>query len=198
MILILFFLNFVISAVNAWGCGYTWDSTKARGGMPHFMNWMGAVMSASGFTWCYLLILGTIGAHIPAQWFAGEGEVVAGMLLDPATLQAFFDLGYAVIILPVVGSGLAITVASWREFARRRTVGNGLVAGWNTGAQIHNTISAARHLPDVFERLGGFFAKGDSDSSKGKLVIVLVVLAVCGGILTTYGIILATRRNQGI
>jgi hypothetical protein len=198
MIFVIFCVNFVISWFNAWGCGATWDSTKAKGGMAHFMNWMGAIMSASGFTWCYLVIVGFIGANVPAQWFAEEGEVVAGMLLDPSMLQAFYDLGYIVIIFPILGSGLAITVASWRSFARRRTVGDGLVAGWNTFAQVHNTYSAIRHIPGVFDRLGGFFggssSSSSSDDSKGTIVILLVAVAVLGGVLTTYGILQSKRR----
>lgn len=55
MVVLIWFLNVVLSAVNAWGCGKSWTETKHAGGLAHFMNWMGAVMSASGFTWCYTI-----------------------------------------------------------------------------------------------------------------------------------------------
>jgi hypothetical protein len=204
MILIFFVINLVISIFNAWGCGRTWDSTKAKGGGAHFMNWMGAIMAGSGFTWCYMVVFGFVATQVP--WTTGEGaEAVTAPLLDAASLQAFADLGYLVIIFPILGSGLAITISSWRMFARRRTVGGGLVTGWNTFAQIHNTYNAVQAIPGVWGRLGDFFGGKSSSSSsdgKGKIVIILVALAVLGGVLTTYGIIQATRRavlvNEGL
>lgn len=197
MILVFFVINLLISIFNAWGVGRTWDSTKAKGGGAHFMNWMGAIMSASGFTWCYMVVLGFVASQIP--WTTGEGaEAMTAPLLDPASLQAFYDLGYLAIIFPILGSGLAITVSSWRAFARSRSVGGGLVAGWNTFAQVHNTVRAVQAIPGVFERLGGFFGGKSSSSGgdgKNKLVILLVAVAVLGGVLTTYGIVQATRRS---
>jgi len=198
MIFVIFIINLFISIANAWGVGRTWDSTKAKGGLAHFMTWMGATMAACGFTWCYLVIIGFVATQIP--WTTGEGaEAVTAPLLSGESLQAFYDLGYLAIIFPVLGSGLAITISSWRAFARRRTVGGGLVAGWNTFAQVHNVYHAVQALPGVFERLGGFFGGKSSSSSgdaKNKIVLVLVAIAVLGGVLTTYGIIQATRRSE--
>ena len=195
MILVLLLLNFAISWVNAWGCGATWDGSKAKGGLAHFMNWMGAVMSASGFTWCYLVVVGAVGTLITVT---NEETGIAAPLLEPAMAQSFYDLGYIIIIFPILGSGLAITVASWRSFARRRTLGRGLLTGWNTYAQANNTYHAVRSIPGVFDRLGRFFGKGSGgkiDDSKGMIVVLLVVLALFGGVLTTYGILQAKRRT---
>jgi len=186
VILLLWPLNFVISWFNAWACGKTWHSTKAKGGMAHFMNWMGAIMSASGFTWCYMVVLGFLGTIIPVGGDEAAG-IEAAPLLTQDMLEAFFNLGYLMIIFPILGSGLAITVASWRRFARTRSVGDGLVTGWNTFAQIHNTWNAVQHVPKAWDGLGKFFKGGDD--KKGAVVIGLVVLAVAGGCLTTYGII---------
>lgn len=199
MIILLWVLNFGISALNAFGCGNTWDSSKARGGLAHFMNWMGAIMSASGFTWCYLVVLGLLGAITPLSLFADadDGPLPTGMLLDEASLKAFFDLGYMVIILPILGSGLAITVNTWREFARarQRGVGDYAIVGWNTFAQIHNTVSAAQAIPGVLSSLGDFFFGGKDNKGKGSLiVVVLVIAAALGGVLTTTAIIQARRR----
>jgi hypothetical protein len=162
--------------------------------MAHFMNWMGAVMSASGFTWCYLCIAGFAVSIIPIE---DKETGISAPMLNAEAVQAFFDLGYVVIIFPILGSGLAIMVSSWRAFARRRTVGGGLVAGWNTFAQVHNTWRAVQALPGVFERLGGFFGSGSKSSSNKDsktIVVVLVILAALGGIVTTYAIIQSKRR----
>ena len=207
MILLLWPVNFAISWFNARAVGSVWDAAKAKGGWAYFLNWMGAVMSASGFTWCYLLVLGLIGSVMPMSMFveAKAGEpAVTGMLLEGDTLQAFFDLGYLVIIFPILGSGLAITVETWRNFARNknRGVGDYAITGWNTFAQISNTYSAFRHVPGVLGSLGAFFGKGSKGSSSGDskdrlitLVVGMVLFAVLGGILTTYGIVQARRRD---
>jgi hypothetical protein len=201
VIFLVFVLNFVISWFNAVSVGKVWDASKAKGGVAHFMTWMGAVMSASGFTWCYLLVLGLIASVTPMQVFADEGEVLTGMILDPASLQVFFELGYMVIILPILGSGLAITVQSWRQLAMRRAQGEAnfgdyAVTGWNTFAQAHNMYSFAREAPGIMSHLGSFFGGDSEDSGKAKFIIILVMLAVGGGILTTFGIVQKTRRDQ--
>jgi len=201
VIYLVFILNFAISWFNAVSVGKVWDASKAKGGAAHFMTWMGAVMSASGFTWCYLLVLGLIASATPMQVFASEGETLTGMILDPASLQAFFELGYMVIILPILGSGLAITVQSWRQLAMRRARGEAnfgdyAVTGWNTFAQVHNTASFLREAPGIMSNLGNFFGGDSKDSGKAKIVILLVVLAVAGGILTTYVIVQKTSKDQ--
>ena len=144
----------------------------------------------------------------PLQWFASEGQTVEGYLLSGEALQAFYDLGYLVIIFPVLGSGLAITIHSWRSLARRRSEGKAgfgdyAVTGWNTYAQVHNTYRALQEIPGVLDRLGDFFGSTGSSSGSsskdskgmvGVLVVVMVILAVLSGILTTYSIIQSTRR----
>lgn len=207
MVFLLWPLNFAISWFNAWAVGSTWDSTRARsqagmGGEAHFMNWMGAIMSASGFTWCYLVVLGLLGSVTPMSLLVSpekDAPPVTGMLLDPSALQAFYDLGYLVIVLPILGSGLAITVQTWRAFARakQRRAGDYAITGWNTFAQVHNTYTAVREIPGVLSRLGDFFGgkkSGDNDNKSPLLVLLLVVLAASAGILTTYSIIQARRR----
>lgn len=201
MIVILWFVNLAISWFNAWSVGTTWDSAKAKGGAAYFMNWMGAIMSASGFTWCYLVVLGLLGSVLPLSWFveAEEGVEVVGYLLDTAALQAFADLGYLVIIFPILGSGLAITVQTWRGFARRRqrTAGDYAITGWNTFAQVSNMYSALRNVPGALDGVGSYFGGGsssDSGDKRGLAVVILVAVAVLGGILTTFTIVQARRR----
>lgn len=199
MLFLLWILNFVISWFNAWGCGKTWNETRAKGGLAHFMNWMGAIMSASGFTWCYLVIMGFAAAYIPC---VKDDHGVYVTLLNPPQLQVFFDLGYLVIIGPILGSGLAIMLNSWGYFWRKRTFGSGAVAGYNTFANVYNYYNAARYVPTALDNVLDFFggsSKSSSSSSsndgKGKLILIMVVVAAIGGILTTYIIVRTTARN---
>jgi hypothetical protein len=184
---ILFIVNFAISWWNAYAVGRTWPETQGQltNGWPKFMAWMGAVMSACGFTWCYLIVacvIATISGKVP-----------------PKYVQAIFELGYVAIIFPVLGSGLAITVESWSHFWRRRTFGSGALATYNTAANIYNTYEAIEALPSIFSDLKGVFSSDDDDDGiKGLLtlvVIVAVTLAIFGGILTTTLIVRSTARK---
>lgn len=187
MLLLLVLLNFGISWFNAWSVGRSWAETKAAGGLARFMAWMGAIMSASGFTWVYLVILTLINNAIPWKY-----------QLPPQYAEGMFRLGYLIIILPVIGSGLAITVQSWMYFWRNRNWKSGAVAGWNTFADIYNIYTAARAIPESLSFLGNLFDSDDDDDAKsffGKLMIALAILAVIGGIVTTAAIINITNRN---
>lgn len=201
MIFLVWILNFVISWVNAWGCGKSWNETKANGGMPHFMNWMGAIMSASGFTWCYMVIAAFAGTVIQV----GTKTDHPHSILTPQELEAFCNLGYLAVLLPILGSGLAITLHSWGVFWRRRNFGDGAVAGYNTFAQVYNFYEAFRYVPKATSNVGRFFF-GDDDSDAGDrakgLVLLLVVASAVGGILTTWAIVRSvaksTAYNRGL
>jgi hypothetical protein len=191
MILVIWLLNAVISAFNAWGCGKSWRETRHVGGIPHALNWCGAIMAASGFTWCYLVIIATVGAN----WQVEQSDGTMAAYLTAEQLTAFCQLGYLLIIGPILGSGLAITVHAWRVAWERRTLGSGAVAAWDTFAMVYNFSSAFRHVPTALDGVGGFF-KG-SDDGKGK-VVVLVLLAAVAGIVTTYLIIHHTAKTTAL
>jgi hypothetical protein len=187
-------LNFAISFWNARSVGVVWVETKQIGGFQRFMTWMGAVMSACGFTWCYLILL-LVGAYYGQ--FAlikpdANGSITPLLTLD--AVQAGLSLGYLIIIPGILFSGLMIWIDSLVQAWRRRDLPSMGIAAWNTYAQIHNTYSAMRGIPEAVESISKFFFGGrDSrNSGKGALFLVLifiVVMACISGILTTWGII---------
>lgn len=186
LVVLILFLNFGISWFNAWSVGRSWADSKVIGGWPRFMVWCGAIMSASGFTWCYL---------IPLALFTG-----AMGWLPVDYVQATLELGYVIIIFPILGSGLAIWMDSVTTAWRRRSLANIGVAGWNTFAMAHNTYHAAKTLPGVFKHLGEVFKGSSSDDARAKLVmfaVLLVILALSAGVLTTRAIVMATARKYG-
>src|SRR5258708_22050742 len=60
MIFLLLILNFAISWFNAWSVGRVLVESKMIGGVFPMTVWGGAIMSACGFTWVYLTLLGTL------------------------------------------------------------------------------------------------------------------------------------------
>lgn len=188
MLIVIWFVNFGISWWNAYACGKTWVETKHIGGWQRFMNWMGAIMSASGFTWCYLIIL-LFGAFYAQPLFIKPDHP---MILTEKALLAGFSLGYLIIIPGILFSGLMIWLDSLVQAWRRRDLPSMGVAAWNTYAQIHNTYSAYQGMGGALDSVKDFFDGGDDDDVKGKamiLILILVVVAILGGIFTTWGII---------
>ena len=57
LLALVWLLNLAISFWNAYACGKAWAEAKFYGGWPRFMTWMGAIMAASGFSWCFLILL---------------------------------------------------------------------------------------------------------------------------------------------
>jgi hypothetical protein len=178
-------LNFAISVWNAYAVGKVWVEARHEGGWHRFMCWMGAIMSASGFTWCYLSFL-VLTAHY-FHWLSEEQT------------KACLELGYVLLIPFILFAGYAITLDSWVQAYRRGGFLNYGAAAWNTYASIHNTYSAYRNMGGAFNSLGNFFKGRSSRDRDGNgnaiiLVLLLVALAIFGGILTTAVII---RRVAG-
>lgn len=176
-------LNSLISFYNAWAAGRGWTEAKEAGGWIRVVNVSAVVMAACGFTWVILTI-----------------ETIAVVLfnyLEPADAEALFNLGYLLIIFPVLGSGIALWAHSLVVAYKRRQMGDFVVAGWNTYAQIHNMTSAARHVPDALSSV--FSSLGKSKSGRNALlIIVLVILALGGGILITVAIVRWADENHQV
>lgn len=181
VILLLMAWNFFVSVLNAIFCGLGWLEAKAAGGVARFMMWMGAIMSACGFTWVYMFILAFILQAFKPKW------------ITPNDIEAMLHLGYLVIIVPIIGSGLAITIDSWAYFWRKRTLGSGATTAYNTFAQVWNTYNAIRLIPESFHKVLDVF-KGDKN--RFWIIVVLVAVALLGGILTTASIINMVARRE--
>jgi hypothetical protein len=172
-------INFGISIWNAYAVGKVWVEAKCVGGWRWFMCWMGAIMSASGFTWCYLIFLALTAQHF--HW-----------ITEQETMWAL-DLGYVLLIPFMLFAGYAITLDSWARAYRNGGFMNYGVAAWNTYATIHNTFSAWRNLGSAFSGLGNLLGGGNRSRSRDGntiiIVILLVALALLGGVITTTVII---------
>jgi hypothetical protein len=174
-------LNFGISIWNAYAVGKVWVEARHAGGWRRFMCWMGAVMSASGFTWCYLTFL-----VLTANYF---------QVITAEQTAAALDLGYILLLPFILFAGYAITLDSWANAYRNGGFLNYGAAAWNTYASIHNTYSAWRNMGGAFASLGEFLqGRRDRDNSRESpnavvIVVLLVALALFAGVITTAVII---------
>lgn len=170
---LLLMLNFGISFWNAFSSGSYLTESKLIGGWSRFLVWCGLVMSACGFTWCYLTLI-TLTFVSAGKLTQEQGEVL-------------FNLGYVIIILPILGSGFGITAHSIITAYRKRNFGNIAITGWNTFAQAHNVWDATRHAPNALRNVLDFFGskKDNSKDKGGAVIILLMILALAGGIITT-------------
>jgi hypothetical protein len=180
-------LNFGISVWNAYAVGKVWIEARVAGGWHRFMCWMGAVMSACGFTWCYLSFLALTANYF--HWINEEQTMVA------------LNLGYVLLLPFILFAGYAITLDSWGQAFRRGGLLNYGAAAWNTYASIHNTYSAWRNMGGAFASLGNFFKRGrgsrDGNGAGGIIIVVLLVaLALLAGVITTAVIIRRVAASE--
>lgn len=186
IVVLLFMLNIGISFWNAYACGSYWTESKIVGGWTRVITWCGLAMAACGFTWAYLMIFALIG--------------VGTKVLTPAWGETMLKLGYLLLILPILGSGLGIWIHSLVNAFRRRSFGSIAVAGWNTSAQLYNTWQAARTVPgfveDVIEAFTSKKGRSSSKDAGGILVLIFVILALAAGTITT--IVIARWADQKV
>lgn len=143
-------------------------------------------MAISGFTMvygCLLLLL----APVVIPLIPALSEFPTDDLLSLTS-----DMLYVLVAMFIIPSGFVIWYHSAVRFWRNKTLANGLVAGWNTYAQIRNTINAARHMPSAIGRIAKVLF-GGKGRKKGNAIIILfavfvLIIAVCGGWLTASAI----------
>lgn len=174
-------LNLVISWWNCRVVGSMWYESKFAGGFMRVLAWCGAVQAAVGFSSVIMLVLvftGYATGHLPKQYAEAAGS-----------------LWYLLVIFPAIGTGLIITVHSLIQAWRERSMANIGTAAWNTFASAHNLYSAASNVPDAFSKVGDLF-KGDKDDQKVALVLLIVAVAIGGGILITWLLISRYARQN--
>ena len=169
-------LNLVISFLNARNVGRIWAESKAVGGWIRLLAWCGAIQSAVGFTFVYAIVVSYI--------------AVSTGYLPASMLGLLSSLIYLMIIVPAIGSGIIITIQSWINFAREKSLMNLGIAGWNTFAQAYNTYNAIQSfgpaLDTVQEGLGGLFdGDGDSDNSTMRVLLLAAIILLAGVMTTT-------------
>lgn len=184
LIVLLLLWNFGISWLNCWFVGKTWAESKAIGGWVRLVTYAAAVMGACGFIWCNLLVVGWIcSTHV--------GVLPHKYQLTDPYLELLWNMGYALIIFPVLGSGLAIWADSLKQAYKNRDGLSIGVAAYNTFAMANNTYEAAKFLPTVFEKIGNSLKDSDNKALMATVYVALAV-SIGGGLAMAYFIIHTT------
>ena len=174
-------LNFVISWSNASYVGRYWSESKQVGGSFRVYMVTGYIMAIAGFTMVYGYILLLISPYILPLLNVSQETIIAIQ-----TLSA--DLIYLFCVATIIPTGFYIWIRSLKTFFEEKTLSAGLTAGWNTFAQIHNVVNAAREVPNSLSRIAdALLGKGKKKNDKTIIValaILILAVAIFGGYFT--------------
>lgn len=191
-LILLLAVNFGISWLNASYVGRYWSESKEVGGSFRAEVIAGYVMAIAGFTMVYAYILLLIS---PIFMMLAD--------IDQDTIMTFeqlaSDLIYIFCIATIIPTGFYIWIRSLKGFWEEKTLSSGVTAGWNSYAQIHNVVSAARNTPSALSRISKTLFGGKSKKKDNTLVILLaifvVILALFGGYFTASAIMKKADRE---
>lgn len=185
-------LNFIISWANANYVGRYWSESKEVGGSFRVYIIVGYIMAIAGFTMVYGYILLLI-SPIFLQMAKVDQETI--LMFE----QLASDLIYLFCIATIIPTGFYIWIRSLKNFWEEKTLANGLTAGWNSYAQIHNTISTARNAPSAIGRVAKALFGGKSKKKDNTIIVLcaifVLIVAIFGGYFTASAIMKKADRE---
>ncbi len=174
-------LNFAISWSNASYVGRYWSESKQVGGSFRVYMVTGYIMAIAGFTMVYGYILLLVSPYILPLLKVSQETILAVQSLSA-------DLIYLFCVATIIPTGFYIWIRSLKTFFEEKTLSAGLTAGWNTFAQVHNVVNAAREVPNALSRIAdALLGKGKKKNDKTIIVvlaILIVAVAIFGGYFT--------------
>lgn len=174
-------LNFAISWSNASYVGRYWSESKQVGGSFRVYMVTGYIMAIAGFTMVYGYILLLISPYILPLLKVSQETILAVQSLSA-------DLIYLFCVATIIPTGFYIWIRSLKTFFEEKTLSARLTAGWNTFAQIHNVVNAAREVPNSLSRIAdALLGKGKKKNDKTIIValaILILAVAIFGGYFT--------------
>lgn len=149
-------------------------------------------MAIAGFTMVYGYILLLISPFFLQMTNVGKETILM-------FIQLSSDLLYLFCIVTMIPTGFYIWIRSLKNFWERKTLANGLTAGWNSYAQIHNTVSAARNAPSAISRVAKALFGGKSKKKDNTIIVLcaifVMILAIFGGYFTASAIMKKADRE---
>lgn len=174
--LLVFIVNPLIAYFNAYTVGKYWNDIQYSSFWQKTISVSALVQSVIGFSMPILGILLFI------------GYITKTLTMNQIDLS--IDLLWLSIIIPIVGSGILITIESIKEAIRSRSFTNGALAIWNLGATIENIFNMVSNFGSVIK---DFEKRSDKEDDSSNLIVVLLVgvallLSVGGTVLSfNYG-----------
>lgn len=181
--LILMIVNAGVSWWNARNAGRMWLEAQSLGGWVWLLTWCAAIQAAAGFTSIAAFILVMLAGFL-------------GLLPDQSEAAAS-GLVYLLTVIPIIGTGLVITLSSWRIAFREKSLASMGVAAYNSLAMAYNMASAVKDIPGVWDGLQKFYKKNRNNKGNANTIVAVVMIAVAAlaiGYLLTRWII---RSNMG-
>ncbi|MBR3134669.1 MAG: hypothetical protein IKG56_04320 [Clostridia bacterium] len=195
MLVLVLVLNFGISWANAAYVGRYYSESKIVGGSFRVYIMVGYIMAIAGFTMVYGYILLLIS---PTLLQMAEVDQDTIMMFE----QLASDLLYIFCVITMIPTGFYIWIRSLKNFWENKTLSSGVVTGWNTYAQIHNTVSVARHAPSALERIAEALLGGKRKKKGNALILLLailiLILAIFGGYFTASAIVKKADREYDL
>lgn len=186
-LILLLGVNFAISWSNAKAVGRYWSESKQVGGSFRAEIICGYIQAIFGFTMVYSYVLMLIAPVLMRAKGVDEGFIADFEILTG-------NLTYLLVAIPIIGSGFRIWFTSLKSAWEQRSLRTIATAGWNSYAQIHNTISFARNAPSALKSISSFFGgskKRSSSKNDGAIImfaILVVIVALLGGYFTANAI----------
>lgn len=174
-------LNFAISWSNASYVGRYWSESKQVGGSFRVYMVTGYIMAIAGFTMVYGYILLLVSPYILPLLKVSQETILAVQSLSA-------DLIYLFCVATIIPTGFYIWIRSLKTFFEEKTLSAGLTAGWNTFAQVHNVVNAAREVHNALSRIAdALLGKGKKKNDKTIIVVLAILIlavAIFGGYFT--------------
>lgn len=192
LLMLVLVLDFMISWGNAKYVGRYWSESKIVGGSFRAYIIAGYIMAIAGFTMVYGYIL-----LLVSPFFLQMAKVDQNTILMFEQLSS--DLIYIFCIATMIPTGFYIWIRSLKDFWEKKTLSSGLLAGWNTFAQIHNTVNAARNAPSALGRIAKALFGGKGKKKLDTIIVLCaifaVILAIFGGYFTASAIMKKADRE---
>lgn len=186
--------NTFVSYWNARAIAPWWANRNRLPWMPRWLVKSAYIQSAVGFS-SLLVIAGLIGTHM--LWPGMPAEAV----------KFTTALWYTIVIVPVLGSGLVITIWSVADAWKERDFLSVASAAYNVAAMAHNTADALAHggeaLGTVMSGIGELATPSSDDTpatvaGRWGIAVGLLIVAVSllGGMLITDRVIRANAKKE--
>lgn len=171
LLIILLVVNTGVSIWDAYIAGRIWREST---GFMKLVAWASVIISACGF--------------LSVSTFLLARGAVAVNLMTEAQFSIVLKLTFVLMVVPVLSAGAVITIQSWIDAIKTRSLTSGGVAAWNTFAQIANTVEAVESTGGFLRDIFDYFNDDDSDEEDegigktGIIVIVFIAAAISVGL----------------